>query len=597
MATYNIRSLNGLWKARYADRETMNGTYNLRCDIDMSKDPGGIWELDEALELQYTEFPDKWIAMGNYTWDEGGAGEIEEYPWFTGTFNGNGHKILNMSMGQIGDDGTSWSGQDLAFFYNLGDAPNNLLANISNLTLENVTLIGNSDLGGFAAFIEHAIVTNCHVKNISIIWDELTGWATGANGIGGFAGWIGSNNVNKVQIVDCTVDGMTCFAKGSYMGGFAGWVINRYGELSNDSYIQNCSAINISFSSVLEGHPSEESDHIGGFAGFLTLDTDKCYCEATISIDDEDAAECIGGFAGDIQQDDYVTKSAEITNCYCDSQISLQISDMDYATWWIAGFVGLCSTGGVIDKCYAYGSMTLNISSELYAMGGFCGQFSGSSLAETQIKNSYSVIDMSIIGPNDLSYIGGFIGWCDTKSGTQTINRVYSSISPQIVNNSYWVGGLPGESGFETIEAIGYGRNTYCYPVYLTSYAYTSGIILDSSSTYITTTSFTSTTKNADIAAGNIVLYETPNPYSYFSLSSLEDNNFGTDESTASNLAHIEHVVYTDWDIVPIDGSTGNYWYEQYWLDYIYPTFVYPGPIPQPEPPETEEPINFYERW
>ena len=126
-------------------------------------------------------------------------------PWksldFSGSFDGNGHAILNLTLSQPGDsrpksyDGNN-KGYDAAYVGLFGTLTN---AQVKNLKLLNVRGLVETDepcfLAGIAGFADHSLVENCTVTGRL----ELRAH----NGMFGVAGIIGSGNGT---VTGCTLD-------------------------------------------------------------------------------------------------------------------------------------------------------------------------------------------------------------------------------------------------------------------------------------------------------------------------------------------------------------------------------------------------------
>lgn len=97
---------------------------------------------------------------------------------FTGVFDGNGYKIKNLNI-QLNQD-------DVGFFSSTENAK------LSNLALDNATIIAKSEVGGLVGHAKQTSITNCSLKGV----------VSGEIGVGGLVG-IGENN----QITGAEVSG------------------------------------------------------------------------------------------------------------------------------------------------------------------------------------------------------------------------------------------------------------------------------------------------------------------------------------------------------------------------------------------------------
>ena len=202
-----------------------------------------------------------------------------------GNFNGNNHKILNLTINQDDD----WDARGVFAF--IGNST------IENLTVENGNFSGGSFIGGLAADVYKSIIRNVHTKNI---YGEVSGESMNSYYMGGLIG-----NARSCKITNCSAFSMLMAYKGGFkdIGGLIGCVyectiLESYtkGDIFNYSaipgfddntsiggllncgyvnYIKNCySHVNI---------VSKSNASIGGFAVVRVVDTViNCYAMPTI---------------------------------------------------------------------------------------------------------------------------------------------------------------------------------------------------------------------------------------------------------------------------------------------------------------------------
>ncbi|MDR0579858.1 MAG: hypothetical protein LBG21_04580 [Campylobacteraceae bacterium] len=157
------------------------------------------------------ELNNPWVPIGNIT------------DPFDGVFNGNGHKVTNLSIS---------GGNGVGFFGYVKDAQ------IKNLGIEiNGELKGNDHVGGIAGYAKDSNITNSYSK----------GDISGSNYVGGIAGYAENNNVNNsysrgdIGGTSDSVGGIAGYAKDSNItnsystgningnnnvGGIVGWTDN-----------------------------------------------------------------------------------------------------------------------------------------------------------------------------------------------------------------------------------------------------------------------------------------------------------------------------------------------------------------------------------
>jgi hypothetical protein len=207
---------------------------------------------------------------------------------FTGTFDGNGHVIGNLTYatgGAVNRVGL--------FGYANG-------ATIQNLGLEYVSIsTGGNQVGGIVGYSDNCSITSCHVT---------TGSVSGYLTVGALAGY----TVNST-LVNCYATGLVNgFA---YIGGLAGLVDN--------GSVNKCYSI-----STVTG--SYNSQNIGGLVGDNAGSVTGCYAAGSVS-----GTYGVGGLVG--------TNENTVTNCYATGVVS----GGDY----LGGLVGW-NPSGTITACF-----------------------------------------------------------------------------------------------------------------------------------------------------------------------------------------------------------------------------------------------------
>lgn len=129
-------------------------------------------------------------------------GSKENYP-FTGTFNGNGYKILNLTINMPSNNGVG------LFGYTDG-------ATIENLALENVNILGKGRVGGLVGESKSSVIINSYV----------TGMIEGLNNaIGGLVGTSDNSRIENSYAAAEVVKGW------NFVGGIAGRTLHS--QISN----------------------------------------------------------------------------------------------------------------------------------------------------------------------------------------------------------------------------------------------------------------------------------------------------------------------------------------------------------------------------
>ena len=158
-------------------------------------------EAQKDLSLGCTLADD--IDMSGQAWTPIGDGSHSNSPAYTGTFDGAGHTIRNLSI-------TSQA-------YSVGLFGGIRGGTVKNLTLENPQISGNNYAGGIVGVLQiNSTMENCHVSGGSI---------TGGNGTGAIAG-SASGMVRACSSSSVEVSGNGYSGMGG-AGGIVGW--NGYG--------------------------------------------------------------------------------------------------------------------------------------------------------------------------------------------------------------------------------------------------------------------------------------------------------------------------------------------------------------------------------
>jgi hypothetical protein len=236
---------------------------------------------------------------------------------FTGIFDGNGKKIINMRIdtGGYGNDYLGLFGQLL------GSS-----AQIKNLGIENAIIIGGTDsglVGGLCGDNNEGTISNCYaVGSLSCI-------AT----LGGLCG------TNTGTISNCYTGGSVLGIDGIVSRGLGGLCGKNAGTISNSHS-----------TSYVSGH-----DELGGLCGFnYSGIISNCYASGSVS-----GVYDLGGLCG--------YNDGTISNCYASGSLS--------GNRYIGGLCGY-SDSGTMSNSYATGQVTGGVNS--YYLGGLCGlNFSG----------------------------------------------------------------------------------------------------------------------------------------------------------------------------------------------------------------------------
>ncbi|PIQ08361.1 MAG: hypothetical protein COW71_12240 [Ignavibacteriales bacterium CG18_big_fil_WC_8_21_14_2_50_31_20] len=238
-------------------------------------------------------------ASTSSTWD-GGAGYSpigDDVTKFIGVYDGQNYKILNLYVSRNTKDYVG------LFGYTVG-------ANISNVKLESVNILGSTYVGGLIGRQETytSYVTNSYSN----------GSVHGVNYVGGL---IGEQNTGNVT--DCNTAGTV--SGESYVGGLVG---QQY-----QSAVTNC----FSTSSV-----TSTVEFAGGLTAYhYVATTENSYSTGTVN-----GVSHVGGLIGMENG-----SSATITNCY-------SVGDVIATGAAVGGLIGEQGNSANVSKCYSSGSVT-----------------------------------------------------------------------------------------------------------------------------------------------------------------------------------------------------------------------------------------------
>jgi parallel beta-helix repeat protein len=270
----------------------------LTADIDLDPNLPGRKVFDRAV-----------IAPDMNNLDEGSFQGMA----FTGSLDGNRHRIIRLKVINTGEMGTDYMG----LFGQIG-----LAGEVRNLTMEDTAISGcdySYCLGGLAGKSQGSI-TNCHMAgSISACYHS--------NALGGLIGWVADGVVSDCSTSVDITDGDDCGAIGGLVGGveYRGIVrqcCSRSRISSGNSSLlvgglignyRNHDGIVAASFSVCRIVAGDDSTHIGGLVGGLwdgALVNDS-YAEGAITCG---KAVGLGGLVG--------TYDGMVTNCYATVAVS-----------------------------------------------------------------------------------------------------------------------------------------------------------------------------------------------------------------------------------------------------------------------------------
>ena len=354
-------------------------------------------------------FPDDVSGLKNATITLANDIDLSGHSWvpieqFSGTFDGQGHTISNMSVtvgvtnsaGLFGYGSATVQDVKLESVYVvskvgsvggiIGDAHTG--AKIENCTVEGTILYTdpgtdaqNSAVGGVVGTASNVTITGC----------KFSGWVysktpVGNNTIGGIGGIVGEANSSTIS--KSINNGTVCTtAISNNVGGIAGRI--------EDSTVTDCSN-----SGVIKAGAGSAGHGVGGIVGQVYVSTRDCEikeCTNTgnITAIGSDSAGYAGGIVGRL----WGSQSGTIEDCHNSGKISM----LDSTLCSIGGLVGVSSANLTIEES----SNTGNISSEKNYPSNLAGGLVGQSSSELTLTESYNA--GSVSSPSS-DYAAGLVG-------------------------------------------------------------------------------------------------------------------------------------------------------------------------------------------
>ena len=391
----------------YNINNNMSGNYKLMNDIDMTQDTavGGDWDF-----------------MGN-GWEPVGSNGVYGNTAFTGTFDGNGHKIIGMRI-VVNSKPSGTSTIYLGLF-----AKNE--GTIRNLGIDETSIVNSGDYSGGICAYNNGVISNCYNK-AKIISNQYSGGICGysqrgtvcesyntgdVKSSGGFSGGICGHS-ESVEFTNCNNSG-TITASHRYdscSGGISG--------SSNNCTIMCCVNKGSVHSSVLIPKLTSVED-FDSFAGGMCGISNKDNIENSYNTNN-------------------ITASINITEVSYSSGLHYYIShDRNPVTYYGVTFhygekKGV--PGSINNKKFVYcgqgGDSYLAYQSIYSYSSGICGCSSG-----TNIENCYNTNDIIATHSHSSSQAksSGIANWCNI-SNCYNIGNATNGIGTGVINSCYYLG-------------------------------------------------------------------------------------------------------------------------------------------------------------
>ena len=250
---------------------------------------------------------------------------------FTGTFDGNDHKITNFTI-----DGNDYLGLFGRISYG---------SSVKKLSLEDFMVSGSQYVGGLVGYNNSGSISNCY----------STGAVSGSACLGGLVGYNNSGNISNCYSTG-TVSG------GNEVGGLVGHNDNgnisdcySTGMVSGASYVSGLVGDNYggSISNCYSTGATSGAYYVGGLVGYHYYgDVNNCYSTGAAS-----GIYHVGGLVG--------VNGGSISGCYSTGNITA--GDEPH---YLGGLVG-DNYYGDVNNCYSTGNIT--VGDGPYYIGGLAG--------------------------------------------------------------------------------------------------------------------------------------------------------------------------------------------------------------------------------
>jgi len=233
---------------------------------------------------------------------------------FTGTFDGMGHTISNISIESEFDT------SPFGFIANIYGSS----ASIQNLTLDepNIASTWGWRVGSLTGLNESGSISNCHAVNANVIGMSTVGGLVGINyKYGKISGCSATGNVSENTLMSVIFSGA-----GGLVGENTYWseIENSFAKcnVSGDDCLGGHTGINAIYSTVTncysQGSVSGTEDYIGGLVGRNIGATELDYCYSATEVNGPAGSDSVGSFVGKMG----VSGTELYTACFWDSELN-----------------------------------------------------------------------------------------------------------------------------------------------------------------------------------------------------------------------------------------------------------------------------------
>ena len=425
------------------------------------------YQIDSVRRLRNMElYPDAhYVLTADIVLSEAGEGGSNFAPLFSdegmfgGTLDGQGHKIVNLTV------------YNTETFYSGLFSCISASGSVTNLVLENASVSGTNYIGGIAGYTLGA-VTDCTVSG-SITYIDKNGYKVFA---GGIAGRSEASLNGCVANVTVTVEDAQSETN---VGGIVGYIAYSDSE-SEPMTLHHSGSITVTVDTSVDGNNAR----VGGLIGYANtsvyLSSSSHHDDITVSARDTYLGGLIG--AGD----------TNLTACSTNGSLTAKAAFISYA----GGLVGEGYTVTITDS-YATGSVTSTGTGYYSYAGGLVGR-SGYTVTVT---DSYATGDVTSTSGNDSSRAGGLVG-----DGSSTVTDSYATgdVTSTSTGDYSYAGGLVGSGDSTVTDSYATGSVT---STSTGTYSYAGGLVGEGNTVTVTDSYATGdvTSTGNDSRAGGLV--------------------------------------------------------------------------------------------
>lgn len=287
-------------------------------------DPYQVWtaldlnEVRKKLSAYYIQMAD--IDLADWNWTPIGGGNTTS-DRFTGTYDGNGKQIKNLSIDVTGGS-TGYVLGLFGYIYTKAVVKNVIIvANIKALDVNYSAFIG-----AVAGMAESATIQNCTATTTI----QARNLNASPNCLGGIVGDLGGAQIKQCK-ASVSIEGLAPASgyNGNAAGGIAG-----YSPSATGAVIEGCCA-----SGTITIASSDRIPYAGGIVSYLRGTVKNCYSSVSVSVTYKNTSQFAGGIAGNMYK-------ATCQNCYAIGAISVSSGTNK------GGVVGQNSSGTVTASYY-----------------------------------------------------------------------------------------------------------------------------------------------------------------------------------------------------------------------------------------------------